>query len=64
MSRWRAEMAKRDPPVRNGRSRGTLLREMAPIYVDVFQALDELSRRHQRLFDDGVVRVIDLGPPG
>jgi hypothetical protein len=63
MSRWRAELDKHDPPVRNGHSRGTLLREMAPIYLDVYRAFDELARRHKRLFDDGVVRVLDLDAP-
>jgi hypothetical protein len=63
MSRWRAQLQNQNPPTRNGHSRGTLLRQMAPIYIDFFHALGELAMRHRQLFDDGVVRVIDLESP-
>ena len=63
MSRWREQLQNQEPPIRNGHSRGTLLREMAAVYVDVFHAFGELSVRHRRLFDDGAVRVIDLEAP-
>jgi hypothetical protein len=61
--RWIPHMLRRDPPVRNGHSRGTLLREMAVFYVDAFDTLTELTRRHRELFHEGSIHVIDLASP-
>jgi hypothetical protein len=48
---------------RNGRSRGTLLREMAVFYLDVFDAMEELAKRKKHLFHEGSIHVLDLDTP-
>jgi hypothetical protein len=61
-SKWR-DLLKAKPRKRTGRSRGTLLREMAVFYLDVFDALDELAKRKKHLFRQGSIHVLDLDTP-
>ena len=57
---WQARARNHTAPHRNGHSRGTLLREMAVVYVDFFNTLVELGQRHKQIFSEGQVHVLDL----
>ena len=58
-SRWIDEMQKTPLPL-SGFTRGPQHRSMAPVYVGVFKGLEQLTRRHKQLFDDGAIHVVDL----
>jgi hypothetical protein len=61
-TKW--EILLRRPPFeRDGQSRGTLLRDMAVFYLDVFDALEALAERKKHLFREGSIHVLDLDTP-
>jgi hypothetical protein len=57
---WQAQARNHTPPRRNGHTRGTMLRQVAVIYLDFFSTLVELSKRHKQLFNEGQIHVLDL----
>jgi hypothetical protein len=62
-ARWAKFLAREELPKRNGHSSGALLRDMAALYVDAFEALDDLSKRKRHLFHEGSIHVLDLDTP-
>jgi hypothetical protein len=60
--KW-ARLLRKETRSPDGRSRGTLLQEMAVFYLDVFDTLEELAKRKKHLFRDGATHVLDLGTP-
>ena len=64
-SLWLERLRKLDPKVRTGHTLSTLFRHIAAVYLDVFDKLDQLERRHATIFREGQMRVLDLAsaPP-
>jgi hypothetical protein len=58
--RWAKLIGRTFTAKRNGRTRGAQLFQMAPIYVDFFDALAALAKRHKPLFVSRSVYVVDL----
>jgi hypothetical protein len=62
-SLWLRRLQKLDPKARTGHSLSTLFRHVGTIYLDVFDQLDQLEKRHPPIFREGQVRVLDLASP-